>query len=193
VPEGYKTGSYSALALFSDPTSPSISNPNPPAHHPPAVKKTGTRPRARELTPFCGILKVGGMAQQQWGIYNPGGHGQEIEQMEEDVEEEDEVPLLSSQGSTISNISTESAGYGQGQFGNLGGGNKRRFNEDDEGDMAVRNFGLGQQRVIAVPRRKSGKKFNRLAGSTVFGQENDFDDAEFLDYNLASEVEMGGV
>ncbi|TVY54961.1 hypothetical protein LSUE1_G009130 [Lachnellula suecica] len=79
VPEGYKVGAYSAFTLFSDNTSPPAS---------PASKGTRGRPRARELTPWCGVLKVGGLGQQQWGIYAPG----------QQDDEEDDCPVLS-QGS----------------------------------------------------------------------------------------------
>ncbi|KAL2065561.1 hypothetical protein VTL71DRAFT_3231 [Oculimacula yallundae] len=212
VPEGYKTGSYSAFTLFADNTTPS-SNTNTPtsampdSSSPPALK---TRPRAgnRELTPFCGILTVGGMAAQQWGIYNPNGG-----EMDEDLSEEDEVPFLSSQGSTISSSSLDDK-Y-------TPGGNKRRFFDDEDVNFnldsnASSNFNsngfmnfspnLGE-RVLAVPRRKNtaGKAPARTAGQVrIFGQENfnvgrsgngngeDFEDAEFLDYGLAGEVEMSG-
>lgn len=143
------------------------------------------RPRARELTPFCGILKVGGMAQQQWGIYNPSRE-QEME------EEEEECPVLS-QGS---DGSVESA------FGGYAGGNKRRFDEEEEEERSVRlGMGFGAGRVMAVPRRK--KMSVGSAGKMIGfgqGQENvrvqvdgDFEDAEFLDYGSLGEVEMGGV
>ncbi|KAG4440646.1 hypothetical protein IFR05_003880 [Cadophora sp. M221] len=204
VPEGYKTGSYSAFTLFADnttspssPTSATMSNATSPS-----VK---TRPRSgnRELTPFCGILKVGGMAGQQWGIYNPGGAAGDME--EDTSSSEDEIPFLSSQGSTISNSSVEKA--------ITPGGNKRRFFEDEDlvsnsntGMNFGRGFGSGLgDRVLAVPRRKkwSGKVPVHTAGQVrIFGQENfnlgggkedvDFEDAEFLDYGLAGEVEMSG-
>ncbi|KAF4630067.1 hypothetical protein G7Y89_g8071 [Cudoniella acicularis] len=187
VPEGYKTGSpHSGFALFSDSSAPGA-NSQPIANE---VKKVGTRPRARELTPFCGILKVGGMMQQAWGIYSPGLQEREMEmemEMEEEQEEEEELFPWSSQESA------DSVGVGYGGFGNVGGGNKRRFEDEGVQDMPVRGFGLGE-RVMAVPRRRGGK-VPLTSGAVVFGQENsnDFGDAEFLDYGLADEVEMGGV
>src|SRR4051812_33262795 len=60
VPEGYKTGSpYSSFSLFSDSTAPNSSSTITP-------KYKGTRPRAgmRELTPFCGLMKTGGLGVQ---------------------------------------------------------------------------------------------------------------------------------
>lgn len=144
----------------------------------PVGEKIVRRPRARELTPFCGLMKVGGLAQQPWAAYDSSNDG-----LEED--DEDDTPVLS-QGSTISNASTAS----------VGGFNKRRFGLEDEGeDDAKTIFGLGG-RAIAVPRRiKKGVE----KGVRVAGQENardfDFEDAEFLDYGLVGggDEEMDGV
>jgi hypothetical protein len=194
VPEGYKTGSpYSSFALFSD---PSIKNPSSQTSS--ATTKKGSRPRARELTPFCGILKVGGMAQQAWGIYNPSGHGQEYDEAHMSTEEEeDDCPFLS-QSSTISSSSVQTPVVNYPIFGNQNPGNKRRFDEDEE-DVMVHHSGLGG-RIFAKPKQKKGDLNTRFGAGRVpvigFGQENgagDFEDAEFLDYELAGEVEMGGV
>jgi hypothetical protein len=189
VPEGYKTSAYSAFALFAE-------NTPMPAPEPVQKVPSKTRPRAgaRELTPFCGILKVGGMAQQQWGIYNPGGgnqaHDGRIYADEEMDEEEDEAPLFGSQASEISTMGINTPLRE----------NKRRFFEDDEEDsettnQTFANRGLGE-RVMAVPRRKTwgGKEGPRARQNnvTVVGQDIDFEDAEFLDYGIAREVEMSG-
>jgi len=146
------------------------------------------------------------MAGQQWGIYNPSGSAGAGE-MDEDSSSasEDEVPFLSSQGSTISSSSMDDV--------NIPGGNKRRFFEDEETQLDFGSgFGSGPSmgdRVLAVPRRKkwSGKVPVHTSGQVrIFGQENfniggavgvgredvDFEDAEFLDYELAGEVEMSG-
>jgi hypothetical protein len=178
VPEGYKTGSYSGFTLFSD-DAPVV---KAEVHHNPQRN----RPRARELTPFCGILKVGGMAQQQWGIYNPGGNQDAMVEEEED----DYMPALS-QGSTISNDSAS-----------MPGERKRRMDFDDadeseeQGEDARERviLRLGE-RAIAVPRRK---KVGKVGGVAIMGQENaggdfDFADADFLDYGLMGDAEMGGV
>ncbi|PBP26029.1 hypothetical protein BUE80_DR003101 [Diplocarpon rosae] len=193
VPEGYKTGSkYGAYTLFSDSRSPP---PMPSNSHAPTSKRlSNTRPRAgnRELTPFCGIMKVGGMAGQQWDSYsNAAGEGEESARTED--EEDDDVPFLSSQGSTISNVSTEAY---------TSGGSKRRFLEDEELDTGTEMGGVNgssalSERVLAVPRRK--KWSEKTQGQVrIFGQENftpgdDFEDADFLDYSLSEEVEMSGV
>jgi hypothetical protein len=174
VPEGYKTGAYSAFALYADPA------PATPVESP-SDSPRRTRPRARVLTPFCGILKVGGMAQQQWGIYN-GNNGM-------DGAMDDDTPP-SSQGSTISDVS----------IGTPNGGNKRRFfdEEDEEEERTTEKAVLGShQRVIAIPRRKGMTKLEteRIA---IFGRENmnadmDFEEADFLDYGHVGDQEMGGL
>lgn len=133
------------------------------------------------------------MAQQAWGIYNPTGHGKELEEVD-NYEEDEEVRFPgfnSSQASTSSTSSFETTGYTP--FGDIGLGNKRRFEEEVEDDVVVRSNG---GRAIAVPRRKSGKVGSGGVPAFTFGQENgnDFRDAEFLDYKLITqEIEMGGV
>jgi hypothetical protein len=194
VPEGYKTGSsYSSFALFSDP-----STIMPESQAPAPTIRKGSRPRARELTPFCGILKVGGMAQQAWGIYNPGGHGREVEETYvSEEEDENSCPDLS-QCSTISSSSVHTPVANYPIFGQPHPGNKRRFDEEED-EVMVHNTSFGD-RVLAVPRRKRGELNAKLGARRIpasgLGQENnagDFGDAEFLDYGLAGEVEMGGV
>lgn len=186
MPEGYKTGSsYSAYALFADDSTHSSSVSSAETQQKGPRRVGGTRPRARELTPFCGILKVGGMGTQQWGIYDasPDGDGPSWRDEELGV---DEVPFLSSQGSTVSNSSVGSvSGVNR---------NKRRFDvEDEEERDGVVVLGLGQ-RVMAVPRRRKVQSQGKMAGIDVVQQENlDFEDADFLDYGLVGEVEMGGV
>ncbi|KAH8589631.1 ribonucleotide reductase inhibitor-domain-containing protein [Bisporella sp. PMI_857] len=182
VPEGYKTGTYSAFTLFSDAT-PAV--PAQERKQPAAETVMRTRPRARELTPFCGLLKIGGLQQQAWGIYAP------LE--EEEVDEDEDCPPLS-QGSTISNVSAASTA----------GAKRRRMSFDEDTGLGRSEIlgdrplvcGLGG-RAMAIPRRKrtDGKKVD----SAVVGQENmdesmDFGEADFLDYELIDgEIEMGGI
>ncbi|KAH6677703.1 ribonucleotide reductase inhibitor-domain-containing protein [Halenospora varia] len=207
VPEGYQTVPKNTFAMFSDPSSPSTTNP-PSLSEGYGVKKQGTRPRARELTPFCGILKVGGMATQAWGIYNPHAHGKDLEEMEMEEEGGDECEWhpVSSQDSAVSmGYDQHSHGFGNTHAVNA---NKRRF--EDEGleidDTPIHTFGFGHnERRIAIPKRRAGglgapPKVPVHGGAFAFGQENagfgtpgDFEDAEFLDYGLVKEVEMGGV
>lgn len=65
VPEGYKTGSYSAFNLWADSkeTAKSTAGQIPGAQAPPSVSGQ------RELLPFCGINKVGGLSSQPDTIF----------------------------------------------------------------------------------------------------------------------------
>jgi hypothetical protein len=186
VPEGYKN--QSAFAVYSD------SAPATPMEQQRAEERLGgssgnlnvvksNRPRARELTPWCGIHKIGGMAQQ---TQSPEG------QSPDDWMLNDYVPSLS-QSSTISSSSVSSSGE-----------RKRRmdFDEEDredspfEFDFTPRTLGSAfiGDRVMAVPRKHKNVK----TSVAIVGQENmnadiDFEDAAFLDYSLLGEVEMSGV
>lgn len=173
VPEGYKTGSsFSAFTLFAD---SAMTSSQTQTHsqttqterqeigkQEPRFPKTRPRAGARELTPFCGILKVGGLAQQQWGIYAPKHFGMDADgvgdmDMSDDSNEEGDVPFLSSQSSTYTTNS-------EGGEVRTPGGNKRRFFEDEDegvvfdgafGDGKGFHFNLGVgDRVLAVPRGK---------------------------------------
>jgi hypothetical protein len=202
VPEGYKTGSgYGGFTLFSDTkvvSKMAVSGPE-------QVQKrnyTGYNEAntSKELTPFCGIMKVGGMAVQTHPSWAD-------EDEVEDVPAEDDIPFLSSQGSTIStsSIATMSS--------LTGFGTKRRFSEQDieeeetdriwlddrdryqdvdleislKSKPASLPGGLGS-RPLAMP--KSRRKRYQGSGSNKWdageGQENlnmmDFEEAEFLDY-----------
>ncbi|THV53475.1 hypothetical protein BGAL_0049g00090 [Botrytis galanthina] len=192
VPEGYKTGSYSAFNLFSDTTPATKSNfaSAPPSSTPTAPKYKGTRPRAgiRELTPFCGLMKVGGMSVQG---YNESG-----EALEDEDEEDYEGRIWD--GSQESMLSNDS-------LGSYGGGNgaKRRFVDEEEGEQLFGQGGDGERalmdvgdRRIAMPRSRKSEKGRGSDMMRFGGDENtdvDFEEADFLDYDLADEVQMGGV
>ncbi|KAF7877272.1 hypothetical protein EAF04_000955 [Stromatinia cepivora] len=192
VPEGYKTGSYSAFNLFSDntPAIKSHTSSTPPGSTPAPTRYKGTRPRAgiRELTPFCGLMKVGGMSVQG---YNESG-----EAIEEGDEEDYEDGLWdSSQESMMSNGSVGSYGGGSGA--------KRRFidEEEERGNVfGERNDGrvlmdVGDRR-IAMPKSRRSEKGGGSMTTRFGGDENadmDFGEADFLDYGSVEEVQMGGV
>lgn len=169
VPEGYKTGpAYSAFKLWSDDSS-----------FPSLQINTQAVASSRELLPFCGIHRIGGMATQ------PG--------LEDAPELDDGVPSLTSSQETVAST--------QSQPDCDRSSRKRFFDEDDpeqpvrvwqdrddwlDGEVSPRSLapvGWGNARKVAVPRR------SRRKGATVdtaWEQENmavdDFEDAEFLDY-----------
>jgi hypothetical protein len=136
------------------------------------------------------------MAEQGWGSSKPDEQWREFVNGEE--EDDDECPFLS-QGSTVSSSSsfgTSTKNYPI--FGQLNPGNKRRFDEEEDEVMA--QTPRSGDRILAVPRRKKGDVDTKSGAGRVpvfgLGQENhngDFEEAEFLDYGLVGEVEMGGV
>lgn len=173
VPEGYKTGTYSAPSIFLDtraPISPEADIPNRYTNF------SGTRPVSgsyiRELAPFCGINKVGGFAQQF-----PASH---------------ENYLVNSQESNASTISLDSVAAG-----------KRRFDDEDEedetasflqgdlesrqrGEPKSRPTGLGiHGRAMAIPKTRR----KRMEGWDQ-GNAMDFEEADFLDYGHLNEPEV---
>lgn len=127
------------------------------------------------------------MAQQQWSVHNSGGDPGDAT----DEDEEYDIPPLS-QGSTISSSSIATPGE-----------RKRRMEFDDEppeeqGDTSrerINALGVGE-RTIAVHKRK--KVVVKVGGVIDIGQENadvgfDFGEADFLDYKLIEDSDMGGV
>jgi hypothetical protein len=167
---------------------------------PPTSFKTqvgSTATSRRELTPFCGIMKVGGMAVQGWD-------------QDEEVPGEEDVPFLSSQGSTISTVSKVGE---ESWMSRTGTGHKRRFDEEEQDDVQIAgdcevesedplflddiwrdddvqlspktrpvdlvpSFGLGMgRRAMAVPRsrrkgRGAGGEEGGLKVAAMEGQEN---------------------
>jgi len=206
VPEGYKVdpGSYSAFALWSDDTSPVAATPNAPIHA-----------STRELSPFCGIHKVGGLAVQP--LVTPA--------------DDNNMPYLSSQESTSSvtsataAIATSAAATRKRFFiteeeeendtsnARLPHGGPWRHRDDwIDGEISPRSFapaGWGNARVMAMPKPRSRKlgttntrgneppSSGRGGGSgslARLGQENmtldDFDEAPFLEYEADMELEQ---
>ncbi|KAI0551461.1 ribonucleotide reductase inhibitor-domain-containing protein [Xylaria curta] len=212
VPEGYKTGNYNTFALWDESdTGPTTS-----------TMGEGQRSRAnafsspRELLPFCGIHRVGGLDTQSGDdrptpstfrlptgtsttpAYQPmfGVNGTDI----------DDMPgLTSSQESVESNASSITP-----PPGSSGAGTRKRFFVEDEDDQIPGQLNLwrynsdislsplnGNGRPMAVPRK--GRLRAKFSGTTTAmsgaGQENlmvvdsDFEEAEFLD-RATWEVDM---
>ncbi|KAK7914419.1 hypothetical protein PG985_012122 [Apiospora marii] len=213
VPEGYKTGTYSAFALWDE-----AGNEMAGA----GAGDTG-RSRAnavstpRELLPFCGINKVGGLGTQSstetFSFNATAPSYQTTIRSADAMDSDDGLPgLTMSQDSTDSNGSASSGVTGART-------RKRIFIEDEEdapempgrlnivgwhdddavSPRSLAPAGWGNGRVMAVPRK--GRNRGKLAGmsgrAAAMGQENtmamgnDFDEAEFLDRTW--EVEMSDV
>ena len=154
VPEGYKTVGPSAFKLWTD------STPLPAQR---ATGPAGVRASSRELLPFCGINKIGGLDTQP------------------EFEVEDDVPGLDAiPGLTMSQESADSmdGGYEVSR--------KRIFDEDEEdvndsGALVASEY--GNTRVLAVPKSRTKKALvYRDAGQENMAVDDDFPDAEFLVY-----------
>ncbi|KAK1656376.1 ribonucleotide reductase inhibitor [Colletotrichum phormii] len=183
VPEGYKTGSYSSFKLWTDATdcrTPVVRTTTSTSN----THRNRGAASQRELLPFCGINKVGGLSSQ------PVHSSSDEDAYEDDggVPGLDDMPgLCSSQESVESVESTASDGRSK----------KRFFAHDEESDEPVQMWtdraawlegevsprslapsGWANARPLAVPRKSRHSMKIRL------GQENvvldDFEDADFL-------------
>ncbi|KAL6882904.1 ribonucleotide reductase inhibitor domain-containing protein [Trichoderma longibrachiatum] len=169
VPEGYKT-SKSNIFVWNDGNSGGAKTASSAA-----AAAVATRPAAKELLPFCGINKVGGMDTQPEGGY---------EYDDEEVPALDQVPELSmSQESTDSVVES--------------GPSRKRFLDEQEEDVSFwdRDDGdvAGNNRTIAVPRSRMKKQPSAL--KAVVDQEHmvlddDFEDANFLVYDSEKSMDM---
>lgn len=216
VPEGYKTGSdFSGFSLWADADAAAADvNRSVPAA--PAARLE----MRRELLPFCGINKVGGLASQP---------AFELPPLPDNVFVSaaalDDVPSLTSSQESVESNASLPAPMAMAASGLSATNRKRVFAEDDAGDLPAvsdrlqvfRNdwldgevsprslapVGWENARVMAMPRRRSGRKSGGAVAGTgavplaSLGQENmaldDFDDAEFLDYQVwGGDMDMSG-
>ena len=202
VPEGYKTGTdFSGFSLWAD--SDVTNRPVP------AVPAARLETR-RELLPFCGINKVGGLASQPAFDLPP------LPDNVFTTPAMDDLPSLTSSQESVESNAPLPGPMAMATSGPSATNRKRVFAEDDASDMPAvsdrlqvfRNdwldgevsprslapVGWENARVMAMPRRRSGRKNGgAVAGAGAvplasLGQENmaldDFDDAEFLDYQV---------
>ncbi|PNP48853.1 hypothetical protein TGAMA5MH_00011 [Trichoderma gamsii] len=170
VPEGYKTTGPSAFKLWTDSTRPGevkLSSQMAAA----AVAKPASAV-SRELLPFCGINKVGGLDTQPEFVYDDG----DIE-----VPALDEIPELS-----MSQESTDSVESGPSR--------KRFYDEQD--DLQVQSWDgddAGSYRAFAVPhsRIKNSSAFKSMdqENMAVDGDE-DYDDGSFLGFQEGKAMDM---
>ncbi|KAJ8122421.1 hypothetical protein ONZ43_g1377 [Nemania bipapillata] len=215
VPEGYKTGNYNAFALWDESDTNSAID----------IMGEGQRSRAnafsspRELLPFCGIHKVGGLDTQPEDHrpipsrsslhagtpttpFYPHGFGLNGADVDDDM-----PSLTSSQESIESNNSDTALRSGISRVRA-----KKRFFVEDEDEtpgqlnlwgynhntnLNPRGLGSNNGRVMAVPSK--GRLRAKLSGTSTAmpgaGQENlmvvdsDFEEAEFLDRGVW-EVDM---
>lgn len=186
VPEGYKTNDQSAFKLWTDNT----------------VVKPSTRSAAkaaiaaRELLPFCGINKVGGLdCQTIREDHQEGGEDEELPGL-------DDVPgLTMSQESADSTTTTKSVRkrfFGDEEVEPVQQWMAGTASATDAADLisprSLAPVGWGNNaRPMAIPRSRTAKR----AGLKSPDQENtamdeDFEDADFLVYGNAREMDMTG-
>ncbi|KAK4631922.1 hypothetical protein CLAFUW4_02378 [Fulvia fulva] len=171
VPEGYKTHKTLGSPGFRFPSTapPTSSAPARPSYSP---------MQTRELTPFCGLHKVGGLTEQEIPSSAPAIMGME--------EEEDyDMPALStSQGSFMSTQNSFMASartYTESK--------KRTYEDEADDDMdkffdeqGDEDMAISQQNTAARPiARLKGttRKVQQQHGVRIFGSD-DFDEAPFL-------------
>jgi len=187
VPEGYKVGGTSAFKLWTDntplPTSSRSAAPSSSAAY---------RAVSRELLPFCGINKVGGLDVQP-EVVRPD---------DDDVLALDDIPGLTM--SQESNDSTADSANARKRFfideaddavdpveTSMAGG-------DGDGEISSRTLapgGFGNARIMAIPRSRAAKKTGGVPLKETTDQENmaidgDFEEAEFLVYGEGREMDM---
>jgi hypothetical protein len=148
VPEGYKTVGTSAFKLWTDNA--------PPVNTTKTTARVPIKGASRELLPFCGINRVGGLDTQP-----------DFER-EDDVPDIDAIPEL-----TMSQESNESVG-------SYDGSRKRIFDEEEDELVESRAMDVqNNSRIMAIPVSRKGAGLrgfvpdNRNSGS-------DFEEADFL-------------
>ncbi len=136
VPEGYKTGSaYGGFSLWSDADGKGASPTRSPATVAPAT--------ARELTPFCGIHKIGGFDVQPSSCYDGFSLPSAVFQTvagDDSVPAADDIPgLTSSQESAASDDSMDSrlpfVPAAMASVRSATTNRKRFFNDDETSDV----------------------------------------------------------
>ncbi|KAI1103231.1 ribonucleotide reductase inhibitor-domain-containing protein [Jackrogersella minutella] len=223
VPEGYKTGSYSAFTLWDENDNTTTSTANTTMGE--GRSRANAISTPRELLPFCGIHNVGGLGAQPASSastsYQPllSVNGLPLE---DSMNDEDDVPGLTSSQETVD--STASAPPKT---------RKRSYTEEDEDerpttpgrlsvdfDFAVWRDGFDGEvsprsqvppagtwapsngRLMAIPRkprRHRGAKAARLDQENVMVVDaegagaGDFGEADFLVRTADWEVEMSDV
>ncbi|KAI1658805.1 ribonucleotide reductase inhibitor-domain-containing protein [Daldinia decipiens] len=206
VPEGYKTGSYSAFTLWDENNSVSTATMGEGRSRANAISTP------RELLPFCGINKVGGLGTQPENTqsFSPAAAYQPLLSLNgvplEEMMDEDVPGLTSSQdsiestGSRISSTRTRKRSYTEDEDeapqtpGRLNiDFNPCVWGDRFDGEISPRSvvpigWGASNGRVMATP-RKTKFRGSKLSAHAL-GQDNvrvvgsadgtDFEEADFL-------------
>ncbi|KPM34239.1 hypothetical protein AK830_g12333 [Neonectria ditissima] len=159
VPEGYKTVGPSAFKIWTDDAPLST----------PSTVRPPTKASSRELLPFCGINRVGGLDTQPDFEYDEF----------DNVPGLDAIPELT--------MSQESTGDADSYLE----ASRKRIFDDDNADNESREAspgtltpgGSGPARAIAVPHSRVNKTFTfRSIGQDNKATDSDFEEADFLVY-----------
>lgn len=175
VPEGYKTHKTLGTPGFPFPSSA------PPASSAPARPSISPM-QTRELTPFCGLHKIGGLAVQDTPSSSAPGN---MQRQRTEPSEEDMPDLSMSQG-TISSTQNSFASVSQGQHSST---RKRTYEDEIEDDMddffdeieadnGVTTLAASKARPMA-PMKGSSQKAMSNSSVRIFGSD-DFEEASFL-------------
>ncbi|RYO95302.1 hypothetical protein DL766_005342 [Monosporascus sp. MC13-8B] len=220
VPEGYKTGTYSAFALWDE--SDCAANMAGGAASSEGRSRANAFSSPRELLPFCGIHKVGGLDTQPetFSSYQTSISINDASP----IAVEDDIPGLTSSQDSMASTDPTAPGFAGART------RKRSFTEEEdeapdipnrlnvwqnekyEGEVSPRSLapvGWGNTRVMAVPKKGKLRDKMGLRRETQFGSpgdggksfshqnvmvvDDDFDEADFLDMGQSWEVEMGDV
>ncbi|POS76732.1 hypothetical protein DHEL01_v204866 [Diaporthe helianthi] len=128
VPEGYKTGSYSAFSLWSDNDAAKMNHTATPP--PVLLRAPSSATSQRELLPFCGINKVGGLSSQPDSVPDAPAVLVPRLQLGSVPSIDDVPPLTSSQGSIDSNSSQPALTINTASAASR----KRVYSEDSDSD-----------------------------------------------------------
>ncbi|KAJ6446956.1 ribonucleotide reductase inhibitor [Purpureocillium lavendulum] len=194
VPEGYKTVGPSGFKLWTDNTPAAAINASA------TTTSGGARSMSRELLPFCGINKVGGLDTQP--------SFREDESEDDEVPDLDAVPELTMSQESVESNATEPS-------------RKRIFDDDEDrsssipitwsakeaarawdGEISPRTLhapaGWGNARPMAIPRSRVRKGSSTTATADAphkdVDQENmvldgDFEEADFLVFGQGREMD----
>lgn len=186
VPEGYKVSGTSAFKLWTDNT------PLPTSSRPAAPSSSAAhRAVSRELLPFCGINKVGGLDVQP-EVVHPD---------DDDVPSLDNIPELTMSQENNDGSADSAANARKRFFIDEADDTVETFmaNGDGDGEISPRTLtpgGFGNARIMAIPRSRAAKRTGGVSPlKETADQENmaidgDFEEAEFLVYGEGREVDM---
>ncbi|PNY27498.1 Uncharacterized protein TCAP_02576 [Tolypocladium capitatum] len=187
VPEGYKTVGTSAFKLWTDNTRPGTT-----------PSAGDLRATSRELLPFCGINKVGGLdVQPEFRVVE-----EEEEGDDDPVPDLDDVPELTLSQESVDSTASEPS-------------RKRTFADDDaaatddtlvawapqpgkpwDGEVSPRSLApvsWGNARVMAVPRSRVRKSVSfKDLGQENMALDGDFEEADFLVLGEGREMDTSG-